>query len=126
MIRWIVTPLTLAFLGLVIGLLVLAVVMHLDVYGHARNWNILVPLATCAAIGTYFLTLRLLRFERRTPVVLRDHPRQMWLLYPLWLLTSGGLAGSHVAILYLYPFAALTGVMVGNFIAIVRTLRAAV
>jgi hypothetical protein len=118
-IRWLRTPLALVTLGMTLGILVL----RLDLTGSVFDWDILIPLTTAAAVLAYLLTLVLLRFERATSITMRDHLRHMWIVYPFWLLGSLGLGGGHGALLFIMPFAALSGVMIGNLVAVAVSLR---
>lgn len=120
MIRWLGIPVVLVTLGLALGVLVL----QLDLTGSVFDWNVLIPLTTAAAILAYLLTLVLLRFERAASITMRDHLRHMWIVYPFWLLGSLGLGGGHGALLFIIPFAALSGVMIGNLLAVAISLRA--
>ena len=126
MIRWLLSPLALVCAAIAFGLLTLGIAsavvpLGLDLIDHASDWYVLLPLtalSTMLAVGT---TRVLLRIERGSVTTLRDHPRQMWLVYPWWLLSLfAAMGGSHVSSLYALLCAACSGVVIGNFFVIVR------
>ncbi len=116
-----VAPLVLTFLGVGSGVYTVS----LNLTGRAFDWGVLLPLAGLTAIVSFPVTMLLLGHERRSRVTWREHTRHMSVVYPFWTLgLAGGLGGSHVSSGFMIPCAALTGVMVGNLAAVIRSVRA--
>lgn len=116
-----VSPTLLLLLGLSTAVCVLRFVN----ISRKFEWDVLIPMTTGVTIVSYLATLLLFRYERLEKAVPRDHARQLWMVYPIWLFFSMGLFGGHVAFLLIVPFFSLSGVVFGNLVANVVCRRGA-
>ena len=126
MMRWILAPITFALLGLGVGVGADLGALLLTAALRTLDWRVLLSLFVACAIITYPITAAFRGFESvpvRSPHE-SPHLRQMWIVYPVWLVSTLAFADNHGTSLLAAPFATLSGVLLGNLAANLRAHRA--
>lgn len=114
--RWLVSPLLLAFLSIGIGI----VTLQADLTGRVFNIPLLLTVAAVSGVSTAIATGVLLHLERQATVAMHDHWRHCALVYLAFLGCLPALGGGHGAIVFIFPFAASLGSLLSNAILISR------